>query len=140
MPKADIINITSATRRSMLSLGAAAAVVGPATVIRFARPGIQSLCADFDALQRSKHRVFDMPSESDADFYRRDLALEAIEIKQEPMVERMSAMRATTMDDHRARARSIAGWLGKDQLAEDAESCCWDKRMVAALVRDLATG
>jgi hypothetical protein len=133
MPKADILNITSATRRSVLGFGVAAAFAGPATITKLIAPSILSLCAAFDALQLSKAPLFDMP-----DGYEREFALDAVELKQEPMVERMSELQATSMDEHRARARSISLYLGRDQLAKDAESYLWPERMVAALLRDLA--
>ena len=98
-----------------------------------ASDSILSLCAAFNALQFSKAPLFDMP-----DGYERECAIDAVDLKQEPMVYRLAELRATNMEEHCARARSLALYLGEDQLKEDAESSLWHERMTAAILRDLA--
>ena len=131
MPEADIIPITSTTRRNVLGL---AAVAFSVALTKPASASILSLCAAFDALQRSKQAIFDaMP-----DGYERECAVDEIDLQQEPMVERVAELHATTMEEHRARARSLSFYLGEQQLREDAESGCWHERLTAAILRDLA--
>jgi len=92
------------------------------------------LCAGVDALQQQKRGLFDAIEDDDE----RELAIEAIDDLQEPMVRRLAELRATTLEEHRARARSVCTYIGKNQLNEDANSKYLHERLTAAVLRDLA--
>jgi hypothetical protein len=94
---------------------------------------ILSLCAKFDALQREKSALFVMIPDDDE----REFCVDAIEVKQEPLLYRLTELRASTMEEHRARARTLSLYLGEVQLKEDAASDLWPNRLTAAILRDL---
>jgi hypothetical protein len=94
-----------------------------------------SVCAAFTSLQDEKRALFD----TIPDDRKRERKIVRIETRQEPLVERLTELRATSMQEHAARARSVAHYIGEDQLREDADtSACWHTRLTAAVLRDLA--
>jgi excisionase family DNA binding protein len=97
--------------------------------------GIVALCAAFDALQVGKQAIFDnMPDGAE-----REDAVDEIERQQEPLIYRLAAAVAMSVEEQRARARTVVLYLGgAPQLREDAKSSLWDKRLTAAVLRDLA--
>ncbi len=101
-------------RRTILS---AAALLALATPARASDPSADleliELCADFDRLEQQLRAL------------------------QDPLVERISKLRAVTVAGHVARARSLALWNG--DLLNDAAGNT-GAVLTAALVRDLLAG
>lgn len=89
-------------------------------------------CAAFDVLEMRVRGLYCGPDDiagEDA----RDAAAAVIAAEQEPFMERISALSATTLDGHRARVRSLATWapdLGEGNAVID--------RLLAAIIHDVA--
>lgn len=99
-----------------------------------------ALCAAHDDLERRYRASF----EPSSPFYvedddERDRVNDPLQQAQEPLVERICAMRGTTPESWRARARSILLWDANIDPAEDAlcPGHTTDRRMMAALFRDM---
>ena len=91
-------------------------------------------CEQHDMLERQSLATFD----AIADEMERDAAQAPIKAAQEPLLDSICDLPATTPEGHRARARSLALW-DLDLMRRGAGSCPND-RMVAAMVRDLIGG
>ncbi len=87
------------------------------------------LCAECDALQRQIDALFDeeatpLPHAQQLVLERaRDRVVEPLRVQQDPLLARIVEMRATTLQAHVARARTLAGWdkapsLGRGRLLE----------------------
>lgn len=132
-----------ATRRKPLEAAAAVpasgAVVQPAPSVH---PDAEliALCAAHDDLERRYRASFDPSSPTYVeDDDARDLVNDPICDAQEPLAERICAMRATTLEGARARVRSILLWDADADPAKDP--LCLGRsinhRMTAAVFRDL---
>jgi hypothetical protein len=73
-----------------------------------------------------------------ADERERDRAQEPITDMQAPLVDRICALRATTLAGHSARGAALVAWAA-DHLDAD-EDACWNERLLAAALRDLSAG
>lgn len=132
-----------ATRRKFLG---AAAVMAASGAVAQAVPGAHpdaeliALCAAFMGLERRHQASFDPSSPAYVeDDDERDRVNDPICDAQEPLVERICAMRATTLEGARARVRSILLWDADADPAKDP--LCFghsmNHRMTAAVFRDL---
>ncbi len=126
-----------------LSLGATAAVLAPdptwATPAA-AEPDAELLaaCAEFDRLDRS-HGAIVNAAKTSAEEEEADRLVSAMEERWQAALDAVCSLRATTVAGHRARAASLALFVGGSKRMEaDAEAGgYWDERLCAALVRDL---
>ncbi len=98
------------------------------------------LCDECDALQRQIDELFDegadpLPSAEQIALERaRDQIVEPLCRRQDPLLERICDLRATTPQGHIARARTLLGW-DKDPIWTHDE--CWNSQLIGAIVRDL---
>ncbi len=98
------------------------------------------LCAECDALQRRIDALYlpqldHLPtSEILAAEGTRTRAVKPIADRQDPLLERICDLRATTPQGHAARARTLVGW---DQAPIWEEDGCWNSQLIGAIVRDL---
>ncbi len=98
------------------------------------------LCAECDALQQQIDDLFDEGSdlrphaEQLALEHDRDQLVEPLCRQQDPLLERICELRATTPQGHSARARTLLGW-DKDPCWTHDE--CWNSQLIGAIVRDL---
>ena len=90
-------------------------------------------CADADAVQRRMDVLYTGPTrvEDDAE---RDALLAPLQDEQEPFLEKVCDLRATTLAGHMARAHTLALW---DKEALQPAGASWNSYIAAALVRDL---
>ena len=90
-------------------------------------------CADADAVQRRMDVLYTGPTrvEDDAE---RDALLAPLQDEQEPFLEKVCDLRATTLAGHMARAHTLALW---DKEALKPADASWNSYISAALVRDL---
>lgn len=134
------------SRRGVLASAAGLLAFGGTTAAVQAAPGAHpdaeliALCAAFDDLERRYRASFDRDSSAYVeDDDERDRVNDLIREAQDPLEERICAIRATTLDGWRARVRSILLWDAEADPAED--SLCLghstDRRMTAATFRDL---
>ncbi len=111
------------SRRAVFGTAAAVTVpIGASATTRPAHPDAEllALCRTFDELQRQYLATdFDCDTGSPA-----DLAAEAerdrLEKAQDPLVDRIAEIQATTLEGVAARARSLVGW-DLELLREDRE-------------------
>ena len=64
----------------------------------------------------------------------RDAAQQPFLEAQDPLLERICAIRATTPQGQAARARTLLGW-DKDPIW--THDYCWNSQLIGAIVRDL---
>ena len=88
-------------------------------------------CAEVIALQ---DRIDALWAERAGDEDAIDAAVAPIEAEQEEPLERVCALRATTLAGHQARVRALLAWDKDPPTADDG---CWNDAMVGALLRDL---
>ena len=95
-----------------------------------------AVCAEFDAIERHINSHYAGGSRNIEDDEERDAVIEPFQEAQDPLLERIVALRATTPAGFTARARTLALWnldatrkIGPDHYLED--------RMLAALLRDM---
>ena len=98
-------------------------------------------CLAFDALERCVDALNDPADPAfieDDDV--RDRATAPIEAEQVPLMERICALKAATLQGKRARARSFLLWHKAIDPAVDAVAPhrSWTDRLVAAVLRDLS--
>ena len=67
---------------------------------------------------------------------KRDVAIAPFQEAQEPLLERIIALRATTLDGFKARARTLALW-NQDAMRQIGPGHYLEDRMLAALLRDM---
>ncbi len=99
------------------------------------------LCAKCDALQAKMDAFFegdptrDMTVSEARTFDRaRMVALKPFEDAQDPLLERICELRATTPQGHAARARTLIAWNKDPCWTHDG---CWNSQLIGAIVRDL---
>lgn len=140
MPEATNTHTTNPTRRAALRFGGIAAFAGaiglPAMAVA-TEPDAEllALCEQFDALDRKILAIWDgamrLEDEDEA-----NAAKEQIMEQQEPILERILELRATTVAGFAARARTLALWA-PDTMDGGGAKCAWNERMTHALLRDL---
>ncbi len=98
------------------------------------------LCAECDALQGQIDALYlpqldHLPTlEILAAEDTRTRAVKPIADRQDPLLERICELRATTPQGHIARARTLLQW-DKDPIWTHDE--CWNSQLIGAIVRDL---
>ncbi len=127
------------TRRGLLG-GAAVLAVAPVAPAMSAYPHpdreLIAVCAEFDAIERHINSHFAGGSRKIEDDDERDGAVAPFQEAQEPLLERIIALRATTSDGFKARARTLAGW-NQDAMRQIGPGHYLEDRMLAALLRDM---
>jgi hypothetical protein len=93
-----------------------------------------ALCEQFDELTRERSSLFEGENRLD-DQDARDAALDALTARGRPLVERLCATRAVTVEGIRAKARSLALWE-PDSLHPTGERF-WDEDLMASILADL---
>lgn len=119
----------------MLRLGAifpVAAVFPLAAPVASPQSGLIEACAEFVRLETARITLI----ETIEDENERAPSLEALEVQQEPVFERIIGLRAVTAEDHAARAAAFAT-MCDGEVFEGIASGCWDRMFAAALVRDM---
>ncbi len=98
------------------------------------------LCGECDALQSKIDAIWadrktHLPvPEQIAIEHVRDAAQQPFLKAQDPLLERICAMRATTPHGHAARARTLLAWDRDPCWTHDG---CWNSQLIGAIVRDL---
>ena len=161
MPKANSTPITAgasapaSTRRQALGGAVLAALTGGAfgAAIVLPNPGeafpvavspdaeLIDLCAECDALQARMDALYAVPRPSNLSNAQhvalekaRDLLEQPLAEAQDPLLERICAIRATTPQGQSARARTLLGWDKDPCWTDDG---CWNSQLIGAIVRDL---
>jgi hypothetical protein len=130
---------TKPTRRSALdfSAAAAAAIVAGLTTAASATPNpdaeLLAACAEFVDLDRQYRALCDSYGAEDVP----DDAAAPLERRIVFVVDRMCALRATTVEGFRARGASLVHYM--PEIAKDGQEYIND-RVLAALLRDLVAG
>lgn len=100
-----------------------------------------SLCAECDALQAKIDALWEGDptrsmslAESRAFEKARDIEQRPFADAQDPLLERICELRASTPQSHAARARTLLGWDKDPCWTDDA---CWNSQLIGAIVRDL---
>ena len=94
-------------------------------------------CAAFDALERASLATFRQQEPGSAEETAAETERERLSEAQEPLVERVCELEATTREGMAARARSLALW---DAELMKPDRCFIGDRLTAAIVRDLLAG
>ncbi|MGI4798041.1 MAG: hypothetical protein ACRYG8_29125 [Janthinobacterium lividum] len=100
------------------------------------------LCARCDMLQDQVDALHVRPSDDmtiEAEIaweQERDVLVQPICDRQEELFERICELRATTMQGHVARTKTLLGW--DRDLCRPSDHHCWSEQLVIAVVRDLA--
>jgi len=113
-----------------------AAAIGGSDVKLLPSPDAEliRLCAEADALEHSVRSLYtdgSSPIEDDAE---RDRAQAPLEAQQKPLFDRICCLRATTLEGHVARARTLRTWA--PDFGDD-EGGSYDSRLLGALLRDM---
>lgn len=102
------------------------------------------LCAECDALQTRVDATYAVPvdegltcAQEVAREKARDIANEPLHAAQDPLLERICELRATTPEGRAARAHTLIAW-DKDPCWVGAE--CWNDQLIGAIVRDTVAG
>ncbi len=131
--------MSGSTRRGLLG-GAAVLAVAPVAPAMSAHPHpdreLIAVCAEFDAIERHINSHYAGGSRNIEDDEERDVAIAPFQEAQEPLLERIIALRATTPDGFKARARTLALW-NQDAMRQIGPGHYLEDRMLAALLRDL---
>lgn len=91
------------------------------------------LCEAFDALERQYDATFRTMDEDAG-----DVARDRIVEQQEPLLNRMTALRAKSREGLRARLESLLLWDKELGFGDaECEGECFNTRLLAALLRDL---
>ena len=124
----------SALDLAMTTLAEVAGVAPRAAGAALPHPDAELLaaCAAADAIQARIDALWADPVlvKDDA---RRDPLVAALDAEEEPFLEQVYELTATTLAGHMARARTLAGW-DKETFKPGG---CWNDLLAAALVRDL---
>jgi hypothetical protein len=141
------------SRRALFASGAGLALIGSAAAVPSLAKGIGNddtlcpdaelirLCAQCDALQVKIDALWQGDptrgmSLADARTFEaaRDLDQQPFHDAQDPLLERICDLRASTPQGHAARARTLIGWDKDPCWVDDG---CWNSQMLGAIVRDL---
>lgn len=102
------------------------------------------LCAECDALQTRVDATYAVPvdegltcAQEIAREKARDIANEPLHAAQDPLLERICELRATTPEGRAARARTLLGWDKDPIWTHDG---CWNSQLIGAIVRDTVAG
>ncbi len=95
-----------------------------------------AVCAEFDVIERHINSHYAGGSRNIEDDEERDAAIAPMEEAQAPLLERIIALRATTLDGFMARARTLALW-DLDAMRQIGPGHYLEDRMLAALLRDM---
>jgi hypothetical protein len=93
---------------------------------------LREACAEYVRLENKRVALFDHVPDDDA----RAPLHAALSAQQEPFFERIIALRAVSAEDHRARAEAAAA-MCDGEIFDHLGEGCWDRMIVAALVRDM---
>jgi len=110
----------------------------PAPVISDAE--LIGLCAECDALQARMDALYAPRADHLSDAQQvalekaRDLVERPLADAQDPLLERICELRASTPQGHAARARTLLGWDKDPPWTDDV---CWNSQLTGAIVRDL---
>ncbi len=131
--------MSTPTRRGLLG-GAAVLAVAPVAPTMSAHPDCEliAVCAEFDAIERHINSHYAGGSRNIEDDEERDVAIAPFQEAQEPLLERIIALRATTLDGFMARARTLALW-DLDAMRQIGPGNYLEYRMLAALLRDMGS-
>ena len=131
--------ITLAGRRALLQKALAVVAAGAACGARLPQSDATLLaaCAEFNQLERQKHRLLRGGSEED-----RSLELRITQCigAQEDYLEHMCAARAVTTAGHRARALSYALWDAGELGYRASVGGATEDMILNAMIRDLTDG
>ncbi len=95
-----------------------------------------AVCAEFDAIERHINSHYAGGSREIDDDEERDVAIAPFQEAQDPLLERIIALRATTPGGLKARARTLASW-DQDAMRHIGPGHYLEDRMLAALLRDM---
>ncbi len=128
------------TRRGFMTFTAGAVATGTVPPIGAAHPHpdreLIGVCAEFDAIERHINSHYAGGSRKIEDDEERDGAIAPFQEAQAPLLERIIALRATTLDGFMARARTLALW-DLDAMRQIGPGHYLEDRMLAALLRDM---
>ncbi len=125
------------------SLGVTAGVLSPdptwGAPVADAEPDavLIAACTAFDALEAQECALYNS-ARTVEDEARIELEAAALAEQQRPLVATICTLRATTAAGHLARARTLAMLQNASPALAMNEDVRWDKRMMAAMGRDLA--
>jgi len=138
--------MSKASRRNMLGI-AAASMLMPAVAAASmpkhhplpASPDAELLaaCAAFDALERQYVALYDGPDAIEDDD-ECEAAARPIRLKQKPLLDKLTNLRATTLEGHLARIRSLVLEDQQLDIEELATSSYINQRLLGMVLRDLA--
>ena len=134
------------SRRGLLAASASALVAGAAIAAAahgapVASPGAPgddaALIADCQAFIAWEHHVRALYRGQTRieDDDERDIALDALQEHQRPLMDRICTAPATTLEGARAKGTALATWAS-DLL--NPPTTCWDERLLASLLADLS--
>ncbi len=101
------------------------------------------LCAECDALQDQIDATYVVPSEDlthaqeVAREKARDIVQEPLRAAQDPLLDRICTLWATTAQGRAARARTLLAWDKDPCWTQDG---CWNSQLIGAIVRDTVAG
>lgn len=124
--------MSAPTRRGLLALAPAAALVTPATAAPHPDAKLLAACARFRAFNARHIALFTTIPDEDE----RDAAYDEFHDEMAESVDAMCALPAVTLDGVVARGLALAEYY-PEQLNPDWVGGCWDSRQLAALLRDL---
>jgi len=136
----------AATRRGLLG-GAAASlaatpvgmpgnVVVPPVADHRPDAALIAVCAEFDVIERHINSHYAGGSRKIEDDEERDAVIAPLQEAQRPLLDRIIALRATTLDGFMARARTLALW-DPDAMRQIGPGHYLEDRILAALLRDM---
>lgn len=132
----------SVNRRVLFSTSVAAGLVGAAGTVLPAEASTLSpdsrliaLCDEFCRMERESMALFYGPDAIEDDDERTPFHVAVIK-RQEPVVEEIMRVRATTLEGVKAKAKAIVAWDKFDDLF-DRDSECRGDRMLFDLICDL---
>lgn len=99
--------------------------------------GLIAACAEFAGLNRKMDALNSAVLTGD-DRDRADAEVDRLQSLQYVVADRIVALRATTFEGVQTRARTLAAWAD-DLITDSAESGFADKRIMAAVLRDLVS-
>ena len=120
--------------------GASLAGAAPAQAASGDDAELLATIAAFDALEREIKATYDGCGDTIEAEVAADLVRMPLKARQAPLLSRICALRAVTVQGWQARARSLMLWDGDQDIfavSEDDLNGYWDDRMLAALFRDL---